>query len=88
MYLALAILINILLFVLATFGTSLMIEKYYRGRLKWILVPACTLLSGILLVKTDFVLRILSSMTAAFSLYDFSVIVLGGMATGVFFSFL
>jgi hypothetical protein len=85
---ALAILLNILLFVAVTFGTSLIIEKYYQGRLKWILVPAFTLLSGILLVKTDFVLRVLSSITAAFSLHDFSLIVLGGIVTGVFFSFL
>jgi hypothetical protein len=51
MSLALTILLNILIFSAATFGTSLIIEKYYRGRLKWIIVPAFTLFSAILIMK-------------------------------------
>ncbi len=85
---ALGILLNILLFAVATFGTSLMIEKYYRGGMKWILVPALTLLSGMLLVTTDFVVQVLTSLTAPFSLRDFALIVVGGGVIGFFFSFL
>ncbi len=85
---ALTILFNILLFTAATFGTSLIIERYYRGRLKWILVPAFTFLAGTLFVTTDFLLRVLASLTAPFSLHDLGLIVAGGAVTGFFFSFL
>ena len=88
MYLALTILFNILIFSAATFGTSLLIEKYYHGRLKWILVPSFTLASAILMIKTGFILRMLSSLTKNFTLQDFGIIILGGVVTGVFFSFL
>jgi hypothetical protein len=51
MSLALTILLIILIFSAAAFGTSLIIEKYYRDRLKWIIVPAFTLFSAILIMK-------------------------------------
>jgi hypothetical protein len=86
--LAFAILFHILIFAVATFGTSLLIEKYYRGRLKWILVPALTFISGGIFVKTPFLKDVLFSLTAAFSLKGFGVIILGGVMTGIFFSFL
>ena len=76
------------MFAVATFGTSLLIEKYYRGRLKWILVPAFTFLSGLLLIKTDIVFGVLSAITKTFSIQDFGLIVFGGVMTGIFFSFL
>jgi hypothetical protein len=76
------------MFAVATFGTSLLIEKYYRGRLKWILVPSFTFLSGLLLIKTDIVLGVLNAITKTFSIQDFGLIVFGGVMTGVFFSFL
>ena len=88
MSLALAILLNILIFSAATFGTSLVIEKYYRGRLKWILVPVFTLSSAILIIKTDFMLRVLFSVTRNITLHDMEFILLGGIVTGIFFSFL
>ena len=86
MYLALTILFNILMFSAATFGTSLLIEKYYHGRLKWFLVPSFTLASAIFMIKTDFILRVLSSLTKIFTLPDFGMILLGGIVAGIFFS--
>jgi hypothetical protein len=86
--LAIAILCHILIFAVATFGTSLLIEKYYRGRLKWILVPALTFISGGVFVKTTFVQKVLFSLTTTFSLQGFGLIIFGGVMTGVFFSFL
>jgi cellobiose-specific phosphotransferase system component IIB len=88
MSLALIILLNILIFCAATFGTSILIEKYYHGRLKWIIVPSFTLISAILMVKTDFMLKVLSSLTKNTTIQDFGVILLGGILTGIFFSFL
>ena len=88
MSLALTILLNILIFSAATFGTSLLIEKYYHGRLKWIIVPSFTLISAILMIKTDFMLRVLFSLTKNVTIQDFGLILLGGILTGIFFSFL
>jgi len=88
MSLALTILLNILIFSAATFGTSLLIEKYYHGRLKWIIVPSFTLLSAILMIKTDFMLKVLFSLTKNITIQDFGLILLGGILTGIFFSFL
>jgi hypothetical protein len=88
MSLAFAILANILIFSAATFGTSLFIEKYYHGRLKWIIVPSFTLFLAILLIKTDFVLKVLCSITKTFTIQDLGLIFLGGIITGIFFSFL
>lgn len=77
-----------MIFAVATFGTSLLIERYYHGRLKWIVVPALTLFSGGVLIKTSFVQSVLVSLTSAFSLQGVGMILLGGVMTGVFFSFL
>ena len=88
MWLAFAILANILIFSAATFGTSLLIEKYYSGRLKWIIVPSFTLFLAILLTKTDFVLKVLNSITKTFTIQGLGLIFLGGIITGMFFSFL
>ena len=88
MSLALTILLNILIFSAATFGTSLLIEKYYHGRLKWIIVPSFTLISAILMIKTDFMLKVLFSLTKNVTIQDFGLILFGGMLTGIFFSFL
>ncbi len=88
MSLALTILLNILIFSAATFGTSLLIEKYYHGRLKWIIVPSFTLISAILMIKTDFMLKVLFSLTKNVTIQDFGLILLGGILTGIFFSFL
>jgi hypothetical protein len=88
MSLALTILLNILIFSAATFGTSLLIEKYYHGRLKWIIVPSFTLISAILMIKTDFMLKVLFSLTKNITIQDFGLILLGGILTGIFFSFL
>jgi hypothetical protein len=88
MSLALIILLNILIFSAATFGTSLLIEKYYHGRLKWLLVPSFTLASALFIAKTDFMLMVLSSLTKNSTMHDFGLIFLGGMITGIFFSFL
>jgi len=88
MSLAFAILFHILIFSAATFGTSLLIEKYYHGRLKWILVPLFTLFSALLIIKTDFMLKVLYSITKNSTIPDFGNILLGGIITGIFFSFL
>jgi hypothetical protein len=88
MSLALTILLNILIFSAATFGTSLLIEKYYHGRQKWIIVPSFTLISAILMIKTDFMLKVLFSLTKNVTIQDFGLILLGGILTGIFFSFL
>ena len=88
MSLALTILLNILIFSAATFGTSLLIEKYYHGRLKWIIVPSFTLISAILTIKTDFMLKVLFSLTKNITIQDFGLILLGGILTGIFISFL
>ena len=88
MSLALTILLNILIFSAATFGTSLLIEKYYHGRLKWIIVPSFTVISAILMIKTDFMLKVLFSLTKNVTIQDFGLILLGGILTGIFFSFL
>ena len=88
MFLVLTILLNILIFSAATFGTSLLIEKYYHGRLKWITVPSFTLISAILMIKTDFMLKVLTSLTKNITVQDFGLILLGGILTGIFFSFL
>jgi hypothetical protein len=88
MSLAFTILLNILIFSAATFGTSLLIEKYYHGRLKWIIVPSFTLISAILMIKTDFMLKVLFSLTKNVTIQDFGLILLGGILTGIFFSFL
>jgi hypothetical protein len=88
MSLAFFILFHILIFTVATFGTSLLIERYYRGTLKWVLVPSLTLVSALLITKTDFMLRVLHAITVKSTLHDFPVILLGGVITGVFFSFL
>ena len=88
MSLALTILLNILIFSAATFGTSLLIEKYYHGRLKWIIVPSFTVISAILMIKTDFMLKVLFSLTKNITIQDFGLILLGGILTGIFFSFL
>ena len=88
MFLAFAILFNILIFSAATFGTSLIIERHYHGRLKWILVPSFTLLSAILIIETDFMLKVLHSLTKNFTIQDIGLIIGGGIITGIFFSFL
>lgn len=88
MSLALAILANILIFSAAAFSTSLLIEKYYHGRLKWFLVPSFTLASAILMIKTHFILKVLSSLTKPIIFQDFGLILLGGIITAIFFSFL
>jgi hypothetical protein len=88
MSLAFAILLNILIFSVVAFGISLIIEKHYHGRLKWAVVPAVTLFSAILIVKTDFMLRVLFSITRNITVRDLELIVLGGIITGVFISFL
>jgi hypothetical protein len=88
MWLAFAILLNILIFTVATFGTSVLIEKYYRGRLKWIIVPSFTVFLAILFTKTDFVLKVLNAITKTLTIKDLGLILLGGIITGMFFSFL
>jgi hypothetical protein len=88
MSLALTILLNILMFTVATFGTSVLIEKYYHGRLKWIIVPSFTLFLSILFIKTDFVIKVLTSITKDFTIQGLGLILLGGIITGTFFSFL
>jgi hypothetical protein len=88
MSIALTILLNILIFSAATFGTSVLIEKYYNGRLKWIIVPSFTLFFAILFTKTDFVLKVLNAITKTFTIKDLGLILLGGVITGMFFSFL
>ncbi len=82
------ILFNILLFAASTFGTSVLIEKYYHGRLKWILVPSFTLIAGSVLVKTDFTVMVLQAITNTFALQHLGLILAGGIITGIFFSFL
>ena len=88
MSLALTILLNILIFSAATFGTSVLIEKYYPGRLKWIIVPSFTLLLAILFIRTEFVLKLLTSITKTFTIQGLGLILVGGIVTGMFFSFL
>jgi len=88
MFLALSILANILIFSATTFGTSLLIEKYYRGRLKWIIVPSSTVLLAILLIETDLMLRVLHSLANKLAIQGLGLIILGGIITGIFFSFL
>jgi hypothetical protein len=88
MSLALIILANILIFTAVTFGTTIIIEKYYHGRLKWIIVPSFTLTSALLMIKTDLMLKVLSSLTQSSTLQDYGLILLGGILTGIFFSFL
>lgn len=88
MSLALGILFNILIFAIATFGTSLVIEKYYRGRMKWIFIPGLTLVSGAALAVTGFGVKLLFALASGFSLAHSALIVVGGAATGVFLSFL
>jgi hypothetical protein len=88
MSLAFVILINILIFTVATIGTSLLIEKYYSGRLKWIIVPSFTLFFAILFTRTDFMLNVLNSITKTFTIKDLGLILIGGITTGMFFSFL
>jgi hypothetical protein len=88
MSLALVILLNVLIFSAATFGTSLIIEKYYHGSLKWVIVPAFTLLSAILIIKTDFMIKVLFSITRDVTIQDLEVIIAGGVIAGIFFSFL
>ena len=88
MSLALVILLNILIFSVATFSTSLLIEKYYHGKLKWIIVPSFTLFLAILFIKTDFVIKVLTSITKDFTIQGLGLILLGGIITGMFFSFL
>ena len=88
MSLAFAILANILIFSAATFGSSVLIEKYYHGRLKWIIVPSFTLFLAILFTKTDFVIKVLTSITKTFTIQGLGLILLGGIITGMFFSFL
>jgi hypothetical protein len=88
MSLAFAILINILIFTAATIASSLLIEKYYSGKLKWIIVPSFTLFLAILFTKTDLVLKVLNSITNTFTIKDLGLIFLGGIITGMFFSFL
>jgi len=86
--LAFAILFHILIFSAATFGTSLLIEKYYPRKLKWILVPFFTLLSALFIVKTDFMLKVLYAIAKNSTIHDFGIILLGGAITGIIFSFL
>ena len=88
MTLLFTILFNILLFAASTFGTSLLIEKYYHGRLKWILVPLFTFIAGSVLVKTDFTVMVLHAITNTFALQHLGLILAGGVVTGIFFSFL
>jgi hypothetical protein len=88
MSLALVILLNILIFSVATFGTSVLIEKYYHGKLKWIIVPSFTLFLAILFIRTDFVIKVLTSVTKTFTIQGLGLILLGGIVTGMFFSFL
>ncbi|MBM4146993.1 MAG: hypothetical protein FJ240_12120 [Nitrospira sp.] len=88
MSLALIILANILIFTAVTFGTTIIIEKYYHGRLKWIIVPSFTFTSALLMIKTDLMLKVLSSLTQSSRLQDYGLILLGGILTGIFFSFL
>lgn len=88
MSLVLVILLNIMIFSVATFGTSLLIEKYYHGKLKWIVVPSFTLFLAILFIRTDFVIKVLTSITKTFTIQGLGLILLGGIVTGMFFSFL
>lgn len=88
MSLAFAILLNILIYSAATLGTSLIIEKYYHGRLKWIIVLFFTLFSVSLIIRTNLLLKVLYSITKNITLKDFGFILFGGIITGIFFSFL
>ncbi len=88
MSLALNILFNILLFSAATFGTSLIIEKYYSGKLKWIIVPSFTLFLTLLIIKTDFMLKVLFVITKSITIQHLGLILLGGIIAGLFISFL
>jgi len=88
MSLAFAILFNILIYSAATLGTFLIIEKYYHGTLKWIIVPSFTLFSVFFISRTDLMLKVLYSITKNITLEDFGFILFGGIITGIFFSFL
>lgn len=88
MSIAFNILLNILMFSAATFGTSIIIEKYYKGRMKWVIVPLFTLLSSLLIIKTDFMLKVLFAITGDITLQRSALILLGGIIIGIFISFL
>jgi len=87
MIIAFRILFNILMFGAAMFFTSLLIEKFYAGRMRWL---AFSVLSVIMIgfsIRTDVALQILNALFLDFSMTQLGMVLIGGILCGVFISF-
>ena len=87
MLIALRILFNILMFGSVMFFTSLLIEKFYAGRMRW---PAFSVLTVIMIgfsIRTDVALQILNALFMDFSMTQLGMVLIGGILSGVFISF-
>jgi|GEM_PF-763384 len=83
---AVKVLLNILIFSAVTFSASLVIEKYYAGRLKWLTVTVLFLAIAGLISRPGIMPLFLSALTAPFSPKQLGLLLPGGLLSGIFMS--
>jgi len=66
------------------FLTSLIIEKYYGGKFKWIVVLVLTIIMIVFLLRIDIVITVLNAFLKDLSVKQLALILLGGFLSGVF----
>ncbi len=83
---ALKVLINILILCSVAFCTSLVIERYYAGRLKGPTAALLFLAIGGIALRPGVFLHSLAALTAPVSPKQLGVLLLGGLLSGIVMS--
>jgi hypothetical protein len=83
---ALKVLINILILSGVAFCVSLVIERYYAGRLKGLTAALLFLAIGGIALRPGVILHPLTALTAPLSPKQLGVLLLGGLLSGIVMS--
>ena len=80
---AIRILLNLLFFCVVLFSTTLLIEKFYAGRLKWAVSGLLLAFLAFFALRPDFLVSIMEAVTGGFSLERVALIAAGGVCCGL-----
>lgn len=83
---ALRVLLNVVLFSVTMFLTSLVIERFYAGKYRWVVITLLALSMAGLSLELEVVPRVLKALSANVTLEAVALIISGGLLSGMFIS--
>ena len=80
------VLLNIVIFAVLTFTTSLLVERFYFSRLRWLLVPFFAAVIVTVFTWRDYLAGMIEALTGKESSSGILLVVAGGILSGIFIS--